>query len=196
MNWILLTVLLILFFLVYYYTVLVQRFLFFTSGFLPVRFIKINNQPYLERYYLCKVLGFTFYLHRFVSGDSERSVHNHPWKSGGSLVLCGSYVESRVVDICPWADETGCILKTHVVSVYNAVNGNVFHRIDTAMPNTWTLFFHSEKLTKKHWGWLSREYVGGELVTLFKTHPNVTPNNWWKKAPIGNLVPRCPRDIG
>ena len=57
----------------------VRRVLFNLSGRFPCRFINRNpEERYLERYYLGKCLGLTFYLHRFVSPDGDEEVHDHP----------------------------------------------------------------------------------------------------------------------
>lgn len=37
------------------------------SARLPCRLIKVNGEPYLERYYVGRLLGVTFYLHRIAA---------------------------------------------------------------------------------------------------------------------------------
>ena len=49
------------------------------SDRLPCRLITDKGTLYLERYYVGQAFGATFYLHRFVGSDPDRSMHDHPW---------------------------------------------------------------------------------------------------------------------
>ena len=77
-----------------------NRLLFKFSAYLRCRVIRgENNQPYLERYHLLHLpFGIHIYLHRFVASDPGRALHNHPWRTALSLVLCGGYEETRLAD--------------------------------------------------------------------------------------------------
>lgn len=171
---------------------MLNKFLFWLTGRLPVRFINLDAGPYLERYYLGQLFGITFYLHRFVSSDSERHLHNHPWGWGGSLILCGSYIEERALDLCPAAGPAGCLTERIRRSWYNQVNGNTIHRIHDAAPGTWTLFFHGPRqfvdtpggIEQKGWGFfehIENEHMG---ATMFLPYP-VSHGEWWHSAPKG-----------
>jgi hypothetical protein len=92
---------------------MINRALFNLTSRLPCRLIKPDDRPYLERYYVGQLFGVTFYLHRFVSADSERHVHNHPWTRGGSVILAGSYTEEIATDLCPHAGPAGSVLEPH-----------------------------------------------------------------------------------
>ena len=56
---------------------------------------RINNEPYLERYYLFlkdrKYFPFNVFLHRFLKSDPD-DVHDHPWPYA-TLILKGGYYE-------------------------------------------------------------------------------------------------------
>ncbi len=56
---------------------------------------RINNEPYLERYYLFlkdrKHFPFNVFLHRFLKSDPD-DVHDHPW-GYATLILKGGYYE-------------------------------------------------------------------------------------------------------
>jgi len=181
---------------------MINRLLFNFSSRLPCRLITVNDNPYLERYYMGKLFGFTFYLHRFVSSDSEKHIHNHPWKHGGSIILSGGYIEERLVDLCPSVSASGCATRKIKRLFFNVVNGNTFHRITYARPKTWTLFFHNSRSvlrdekyhsTYKGWGFLSREYVvGHHEVTMFKPYDTSNTMNWWETAPTGKNSKRLP----
>lgn len=178
---------------------IVERLLYRITANLPVRLIQLESGPYLERYYLGELFGATFYLHRFVSSDSERRFHNHPWRWGRSLVLCGAYIEEVVTDLCPHAGPSGCLIEARSVRWWNRVNGNHFHRISKAESGTWTLFFHGPRVfvngQPKGWGFIERrghsgekEYIDGRWTpyetTAFKPYPGAH-EPWWLYAPKG-----------
>ena len=72
-----------------------RMLLMWITSFLPARVISDNGHPYLERYYVCTLLGVRIYLHRFVGSDPDRGVHDHPWAWARSIVLAGWYLEER-----------------------------------------------------------------------------------------------------
>lgn len=181
---------------------MINRLLYKLTAGLPVRLISLESGPYLERYYLGEILGVTFYLHRFVSADSERHVHNHPWKWGGSVILVGGYTEERLVDLCPhWRD--GYVTRFIKRRWFNVVNGNTFHRIHDAKPGTWTLFFHGSRellpalddenplMVHKGWGFLEKHGSRRGDVTVFSDYPSAH-SNWWETAPAGWKSGRAP----
>lgn len=178
-----------------------NKFLFWLTQFLPCRLIKLDSRPYLERYFVGQLFGVTFYLHRFVSSDSERHMHNHPWGWGRALVLSGSYVEESVIDLCPHASESGAILDRRYIRWWNRINGNHFHRISNAEPGTWTLFFHGPRLNVtlaggavklKGWGFLEREKFSTGHITVFHPYQSTSGLKWWTKAPKGRDADRVP----
>lgn len=170
-----------------------NKLLYLLTAGLPCKQIMLDGRPYLERYYLGTLLGVTFYLHRFISSDTERHLHNHPWNWGRALVLSGGYVEESVRDICPHAGPSGCILNRRYIHWWNKVDGRFFHRISNAKPGTWTLFFHGRRATVddkgetlKGWGFLDTLAMDREpyRTVFFHLHP---PSNlrWWLTAPKG-----------
>lgn len=181
---------------------MIDALLYRYTGRRPCRLIKVNAKPYLERYYLGQLFGWTFYLHRFVSSDPERHLHNHPWRRGFSVVLLGGYDEDVVTDLAPRAP-AGVLLFTRRVRWFNRVDGNHFHRIANAAPRTWTLFAHGPRqvITQacgepvlKGWGFLEPAYlVGQHDVTVFRQHAPESEPEWWKSAPIGWLAGRVMR---
>ena len=54
---------------------------------------RINNEPYLDRYYLFlkdrKHFPFNVFLHKFLKSDPD-DVHDHPWPYA-TLILKGGY---------------------------------------------------------------------------------------------------------
>lgn len=176
---------------------MINKFLYWLTARLPCRLIKIEDRPYLERYYLGHLLGVTFYLHRFVSSDSERHVHNHPWRRGVALVLTGGYIEERAFDLCPAANVAGCISRYRRVRWLNRVDANTFHRIHNAKPGTWTLFCHGARAkvgsSLKGWGFLQQQSGPGVAATgtLFIPYPS-TPEPWWEDAKTGAEIGREP----
>jgi len=173
-----------------------NRWLFNLSGGMPCRHIRTDAGPYLERYYVGRVLGVTFYLHRFLSGDRERHLHNHPWGWARALVLAGGYDEEVVHDLATAAPD-GCVTRPRRIRLWNRVNGNHFHRIANAAPGTWTLFFHGPRSVVhvpdghgprlKGWGFLN-VYPG---LVAFEPFRSGDPQ-WFLSAPKGRNAGRVP----
>lgn len=170
-----------------------NKILFKLTAMLPCRLIeRTPGEKYLERYYVGQLLGWTFYLHRFVSRDGDLHVHNHPWSTGFAAVLAGKYDEEVATDVCPHAGPSGCVTARRAVKWLNRVDGNRFHRILRVDPGTWTLFAHGPRPklrgATKGWGFMARE--GSTTVyTPFTSSPSAT---WWLTAPKGRDAGRAP----
>jgi hypothetical protein len=108
---------------------LFNRLLYKLSAYCRCRVIDgPDQQPYLERYHLLRLpFGYQVYLHRFVASDPGRGLHNHPWKNALSLVLCGSYQETRMLGA-----GAGNALQQRWLRPgrLNFISGEVFHRIN------------------------------------------------------------------
>lgn len=167
---------------------LINQILFKASGELPIRFIQSGGKDYLERYYLGKVAGVTFFLHRYIDGDGEREeVHDHPWDWSTGLVITGEYHEERMLKL----DEAqGPITEMRHIKPLrpNWIKGDSFHRIDSIKPGTWTLFIHGPKT--KTWGFLFKQDNGGWEYQ----QPNnlASTKKWYKSAPRGKQAARIP----
>lgn len=159
-----------------------KSLLYWITGYLPCRLIMDGDQSYLERYYLCTIIGARFYLHRFVGSDPDRGVHDHPWPWAFSLILAGWYYEER---------RHG----TRVIRWFNWLTGDTFHRVvlphDHGMHEVWTVFAHRAK-DAKPWGFLRDKGQMGLVFTPFN-YPRGKETEWWKSAPIGKFAPRQPR---
>lgn len=187
---------------------MINYLLFMWTANLPCRLIYVADKPYLERYYLGMVLGWTFYLHRFVSADAERTVHNHPWWHSFSIILSGWYLEDVVTDLCPQLDD-GVVLHRRRIAWFNFIRGSTFHRIAELRPGTWTLFFHGARAVVgeeqkwvrgvkvrepvlKGWGFLEVEQRSTSRVTTFKPFPPSYKLDWWTDAALGRDATREP----
>lgn len=130
---------------------MIHRLLYFITGFLPCRIINIHGRSYMERYELGSIFGRRFYLHRFLTGDNARWLHDHPWAWSVSVILTGWY-----------AEDTRRRLASGTVSPVirkrrgwgNVLNGVDFHKISVVRKNTWTLFAHGPRV--KNWGFLAK----------------------------------------
>ncbi len=158
---------------------MLRQLLFNITAKRPCRLIKIDDQPYLERYYMGRFAGITFYLHRFVSSDDERNIHDHPWKWSAAWVLAGGYREERLRHFDP---DTGWVsyFRTLFPGRLNIINTRTFHRITEPKTNTWTLFMHGARI--KSWGFLEKTDQGLEYLLPAKC---VGERNWKKTAPTG-----------
>jgi hypothetical protein len=115
---------------------------------------RIDNEPYLERYYLFlkdrKTFPFNVFLHKFLKGDPD-DVHDHPW-SYATLILKGGYYEW-----IPQFDQTGVmtceVRKWRGPGHFRICKPTSYHRIELKSGVTaWTLFMPGPQ--KRDWGFL------------------------------------------
>jgi len=117
---------------------------------------RVENEPYLERYYLFlrerNRFPFNVFLHKFLKSDPD-DVHDHPWPYA-TLILKGGYWEW-----IPHFDTVG--RKTGEYQVwrgpghFRVSKANSFHRIELDPDITaWTLFMPGPK--QRDWGFLVR----------------------------------------
>ncbi|TLS67499.1 hypothetical protein FE236_11530 [Mariprofundus erugo] len=163
-----------------------KKMLFALSGHLPCRLIKVEGQPYLERYYVGSLFGFTAFLHRFIAADGDREVHDHPWRIAMSIVLSGSYREEWVRHI-NLLDQAGWTAKMRHVRWFNWIPGHRFHRIADAEPETWTLFIHGKRT--KGWGFLNHH---DNVVTYHQPRDLTEAGDWHKTSSSGRDSDRVP----
>lgn len=175
------------------------------TNYLPCRIINDGERPYLERYYLFTLLGWTFYLHQFVGSDPDRGLHDHPWPRAFSIILSGWYWEETRAG-------------TRRVRWFNTLTGDTFHRVvlpysqyadndqyvrgllsrarkiypdfgDLDVLPCWTLFFHRAKKVKP-WGFL-KTVPDADGVAIFEPYTYSREGNiaeWWKTAPNGRTM--------
>jgi len=115
---------------------------------------RVENEPYLERYYLFlrdrERFPFNIFLHKFLKSDPD-DVHDHPWPYA-TVILKGGYWEW-----IPHFDTVG--RKTGEYQVWRGPGhfriskANSFHRIELDPDITaWTLFMPGPK--QRDWGFL------------------------------------------
>ena len=135
-----------------------------------------DHKPYLERYHVLRLpFGYQVYLHRFVASDPGRGLHNHPWKHAVSLLLSGSYLETRMLGA-----ESDNILQTRCLrpGSLNLISGDTFHRVNLPQnQECWSLFLHAPKASS--WGFIEHKgYTDHNEVIHQSSNPL-----WWKQAP-------------
>ena len=115
---------------------------------------RINNEPYLERYYLFlkerEWFPFNIFLHKFLKGDPD-DVHDHPWPYA-TLILKGGYYEWT-----PNFDSQGTKISEtrhwRGPGHFRICSPNSYHRIELKDGITaWTLFMPGPQ--KREWGFL------------------------------------------
>ena len=117
---------------------------------------RVNDEPYLERYYVFLKdrarFPFNVFLHKFLKSDPD-DVHDHPWPYA-TLILRGGYWEWT-----PQFDElgrkSGEIAKWRGAGSLRFASAKSYHRIelDPAV-ECWTLFMPGPK--QREWGFLSK----------------------------------------
>ncbi len=167
---------------------MIARALYTLTARLPCRLINLDGRRYLERYWVGRLFGWTFYLHRFVAGDDERDVHDHPWHRAVSVILCGGYTEERLLAFCP---DHGWLSDYHRLRAgsVNIIGSRDFHRVTQPRPETWTLFCHGPRV--KSWGFLSR--YRDKRAVLYHQHLDTDASIGWQlHAPAGRYADRMP----
>lgn len=161
---------------------MIRRSLYFASAWLRCKTIRGDSaSPYLERYFVCEAFGHRVYLHRFLGGDAEEAVHDHPWQRAKALVLVGKYEEHRT-ELEPTIREYRVVRRA---GRFNRLQGDSLHRIAKTEPETWTLFWHtSEKI--KPWGFLQLDEQGQPYI---QPHQSSHQPDWEKREPRGRDVP-------
>jgi len=117
---------------------------------------RINNEPYLERYYLFLKdrtrFPFNVFLHRFLKSDPD-DVHDHPWPYA-TLILKGGYWE-WVPQFNSRGEKVGEIAHWRKPGHFRTCRANSFHRIELDPSiECWTLFMPGPQ--KREWGFLTR----------------------------------------
>ncbi|RZA05197.1 MAG: hypothetical protein EOO68_07060 [Moraxellaceae bacterium] len=134
---------------------------------MPCKTIEINQQPYLNRYFVSQdAQGTQEWLHEFVSADSELHLHSHPWKAV-SIVLTGGYCEERL-------DVNGAKkTRFYNVGAVNVIDARTTHRITKVFPCTWTLMrVEAERLPS----WDFIDELGNQTSVAGSSA------DWWKTA--------------
>jgi len=117
---------------------------------------RVENEPYLERYYLFlrerERFPFNVFLHKFLKSDPD-DVHDHPWPYA-TLILKGGYWEW-----IPHFDTVGRKIGEYQVwrgpGHFRISKANSFHRIELDPDITaWTLFMPGPK--QREWGFMVR----------------------------------------
>lgn len=131
---------------------------------------RIDNEPYLERYYLFlkdrKWFPFNVFLHRFLKSDPD-DVHDHPW-GYATIILKGGYYEwtpqfnskgQKIGEIARWCGPGS----------FRMASADSYHRIELDPDvECWTLFMPGPQ--KREWGFLVKnqwvqwqDYLAGKV---------------------------------
>lgn len=148
---------------------------------MPCREIRVAGERYMERHYVCQFRGWKVYLHRYLSADGDREMHDHPWMHSIGIPLVGGYLEERMVGLD--ARQGAITRKRNIWWMRpNHICGSCFHRIASVRRNTWTLFIRSQSF--KGWGFLRDERQNGEPVVVYHSaYTSITKaHKSWERA--------------
>lgn len=117
---------------------------------------RVNNEPYLERYYLFlkdrKRFPFNVFLHKFLKSDPD-DVHDHPWPYA-TVILKGGYWE-WIPQFNSAGEKCNEIAKWRGPGHFRTCSANSYHRIELDPEiETWTLFMPGPQ--QRDWGFLTR----------------------------------------
>jgi hypothetical protein len=116
---------------------------------------RVNNEPYLERYYLFlkerNKFPFNVFLHKFLKGDPD-DVHDHPWPYV-TVILKGGYWE-WIPKINTLGQKWGEYRVWRGPGHFRKCEPTDYHRIELEPGVTaWTLFMPGPH--KREWGFLT-----------------------------------------
>ena len=117
---------------------------------------RVENEPYLERYYIFlkerKRFPFNVFLHKFLKSDPD-DVHDHP-RPYATLILKGGYWEwtprfddqgNKITELVRWCGPGS----------FRWASANTYHRVELDPDvECWTLFMPGVK--QREWGFLVR----------------------------------------
>jgi hypothetical protein len=117
---------------------------------------RINDEPYLERYYLFlkdrKHFPFNIFLHKFLKSDPD-DVHDHPWPYA-TLILKGGYYE-WLPQFNNKGEKIGELQVWRGPGHFRVCGATSYHRIELDPSVTcWTLFMPGPQ--KREWGFLTK----------------------------------------
>ena len=118
---------------------------------------RVNNEPYLERYYLFlkdrKHFPFNVFLHKFLKSDPD-DLHDHPWPYA-TVILKGGYWE-WVPQFNSKGEKVGEIAKWRGPGHFRISSSKSFHRIELDPGiECWTLFMPGPQ--QRDWGFATRK---------------------------------------
>ncbi len=109
-----------------------------------------DDSPYITRTLLPRLLGYRVMIHRIHRADEDEHPHNHPWHMSRFMIISGAYLEHRYDD---YIGPNRFKINTYGIGDINTLDAKAFHRIDSVMPNTWTVGLVGRKV--QDWGFLT-----------------------------------------
>jgi len=115
---------------------------------------RVNNEPYLERYYLFlkdrNKFPFNIFLHKFLKSDPD-DVHDHPWPYA-TLILKGGYYE-WIPEFNSVGEKIGEKRMWRGPGHFRVCSATSYHRIELCEGiDCWTMFMPGPQ--KREWGFL------------------------------------------
>jgi hypothetical protein len=115
---------------------------------------RVNNEPYLERYYLFlkdrNKFPFNIFLHKFLKSDPD-DVHDHPWPYA-TLILKGGYYE-WIPEFNSVGEKIGEKRMWRGPGHFRVCSATSYHRIELCEDvDCWTMFMPGPQ--KREWGFL------------------------------------------
>ena len=115
---------------------------------------RVNNQPYLERYYIFLKdrtwFPFNAFIHKFLKSDPD-DVHDHPWPYA-TLILKGGYYE-WIPEFNSKGEKIGETRFWRGPGHFRICSSTSYHRIELDPGITaWTCFMPGPQ--KREWGFL------------------------------------------
>jgi len=104
-----------------------------------------HGAPYMWRTLLPRCLGRRVLIHRIYRDDSERWLHNHPWKTAKFLIVSGGYTDERLIS-------GKRVYRDLRPGDLNRLDEHDYHRAINVLPDTWTVGVVGRRC--QEWGFL------------------------------------------
>ncbi len=146
-------------------------------GYLPPK----KGQPKDPKKYKVNV-----YLHKFLSRDQDRDLHNHPWTWSFAIILWGGYIEEKR------NRRTGKVkVRRLYPGMINVLGQRDFHRVlELKGQESWSLFFAGGKAGI--WGFLVNGlFVRARDYLAAKGYVDEGPQSSDSKPPAWLLTCAC-----
>jgi hypothetical protein len=132
---------------------------------------RLDNEPYLERYYVFlkdrKYFPFNIFIHKFLKSDPD-DVHDHPWPYA-TLILKGGYYEWTPT-FNSKGEKIGEVRHWRGPGHFRVCSSSSYHRIELASGITaWTMFMPGPQL--REWGFLvNNKWIHNEQYLHDRKH--------------------------
>lgn len=125
--------------------------------------VNCDRDPYLYRWYVVRTKWIALFIHRFIRGDEDRALHDHPWNFLVIPIWRG-YIEHSDRPFIMWNGQSSEWKRVKVVRRVYPILGARFrratyrHRVQLIDGKcSWSLFVRFRKC--RDWGFWNPDFI-------------------------------------